>query len=89
MIGENEEKVDNAGGWDNASCLGSDQNGGVRRVGSIGGAYRSGTEFGRGDGYVGGRLVFQATSFENVLNARRILEIRIDFLQRRDGMIST
>jgi hypothetical protein len=58
-------------------------------VGSIGGAYRSGTEFGRGDGYVGGRLVFQATSFEYVLNARRILEIRIDFLQRRDGMIST
>jgi len=70
VIGEDEEKIDNAGGWDNASC-------------------RSGTEFGGGDGYVGGRLVFEATSFENVLDARRVLEIRIGFLQRRDGMIST
>ena len=26
VIGEDEEKIDNAGGWDNASCLGSDQN---------------------------------------------------------------
>ena len=52
-------------------------------------AYRSGTEFGRSDGYVGGRLVFEATSFENVLYARRVLEIRIGFLQGRDGMIST
>ena len=53
------------------------------------GADRSGTEFGRSDGYVGGRIVFEATSFENVLDARRVLEIRIGFLQRRDGMIST
>ena len=55
----------------------------------LSGAYRSGTEFGRSDGHVGGRLVFEATSFENVLYARRVLEIRIGFLQRRDGMIST
>lgn len=52
-------------------------------------AYRSGTEFGRGDRHVGGRLVFEATGFEDVLYARRVLEIRIGFLQRRDGMIST
>lgn len=26
VIGEDEEKIDDAGGWDNASCLGSDQN---------------------------------------------------------------
>jgi hypothetical protein len=53
------------------------------------GAYRSGTEFGRSDGNVGARLVFEATSFEDVLYARRVLKIRIGFLQRRDGMIST
>ena len=53
------------------------------------GAYRSGTEFGGSDGHVGGPLVFEATSFKDVLNARRVLEIRIGFLQRRDGMIST
>ena len=88
MIGEDEEKIDNAGGWDNASSLESDQNGKVRRW-ILWGAYRSGTEFGRSDGYVGGRIVFEATSFENVLDARRVLEIRIGFLQRRDGMIST
>ena len=35
VIGEDEEKIDNAGGWDNASCLGSDQNGGCGG-GSIG-----------------------------------------------------
>lgn len=62
MIGEDEEKIDNAGGWDNASCLGSDQNGGGAEVDLLG-AYRSGTEFGRSDGHVGGRLVFEATGF--------------------------
>jgi hypothetical protein len=59
-----------------------------REVGQLG-AYRSGTEFGGSDGHVGGRLVFEATGFEDVLNARCILEIRIRFLQGRDGMIST
>ena len=53
------------------------------------GAYRSGTEFGGSDGQVGGSLVFEAARLENVLYARRVLEIRIGFLQRRDGMIST
>ena len=48
VIGEDEEKIDNAGGWDNASCLGSDQNGGAEV--DLLGAYRSGTEFGRSDG---------------------------------------
>jgi len=57
--------------------------------GDLLGAYRSGTEFGRSDGYVGGSLVFEPASFEDVLYARRVLEIRIGFLQRRDGMIST
>ena len=53
------------------------------------GAYRSGTEFCRGDGHVCGRLVFEAAGLENVLYARGVLEIRIGFLQRGDGMIST
>jgi hypothetical protein len=88
VVGEDEEEVDNAGGRDNASCLGSDQNGGRGGVDLLG-AHRSGTEFGRSDGYVGGRLVFEATSFEDVLYARRVLEIRIGLLQGRDGMIST
>jgi hypothetical protein len=53
------------------------------------GAYRSGTEFCRGDGHVCGRFVFEAAGLENVLYARGVLEIRIGFLQRGDGMIST
>jgi hypothetical protein len=65
---------------------GSDQK---RQMWIYSGAHRSGTEFGRSDRYVGARLVFEATSFENVLYARRVLEIRIGLLQRRDGMIST
>ena len=52
-------------------------------------AYCSGTEFGGSDGHVGGRLVFEAACLENVLYARGVLEIRVCFLQRRDGMIST
>jgi hypothetical protein len=57
-------------------------------VGGLG-AHRSGTEFCGSDGHVCGRLVFEAACLENVLYARRVLEIRIGFLQRGDGMIST
>jgi hypothetical protein len=52
-------------------------------------AYCSGTEFAGSDGHVGGRLVFEAAGLKNVLYAGGVLEIRIGFLQRRDGMIST
>ena len=91
MIGQDEEKVDDAGRGDDAGCL-SDNVWSEKAEGRMWiclGAYCSSAKFSGSDGHVCGRLIFKTASFEDVLYPRGVLEVSVGFLQGGDGMIST